>query len=208
MQQKHYSSKFEVKIQSWGRKLKLVVKTWTLERTVKKMSLETDQTEIRYLGFNARFVAFLIDSTAASILMLPFLSRLMDDVELSNYELSDQSQRMELLERMTTQLTIDLVFMGTIFVLFWVYKNATPGKMLFKSVIVDAKTLSAPSTIQNIIRYLAYFVSFSVLGLGFIWIAFDKRKQGWHDKLAGTVVIIGKPAPVRAQPNGETDRNN
>jgi uncharacterized RDD family membrane protein YckC len=25
--------------------------------------------------------------------------------------------------------------------------------------------------------------------LGFIWIAFDKRKQGWHDKLAGTVVI-------------------
>jgi uncharacterized RDD family membrane protein YckC len=26
--------------------------------------------------------------------------------------------------------------------------------------------------------------------LGFIWIAFDKRKQGWHDKLAGTVVIL------------------
>ena len=109
---------------------------------------------------------------------------------------------------MTTQLTIDLLFMGTIFVLFWVYKNATPGKMLFKSVIVDVKTLSAPSTTQNIIRYLAYFVSFSVLGLGFIWIAFDKRKQGWHDKLAGTVVIIGKPAPLRAQPNGETDRND
>jgi uncharacterized RDD family membrane protein YckC len=25
--------------------------------------------------------------------------------------------------------------------------------------------------------------------LGFLWIAFDKRKQGWHDKLAGTVVV-------------------
>jgi uncharacterized RDD family membrane protein YckC len=29
-----------------------------------------------------------------------------------------------------------------------------------------------------------------VLNLGFIWVAFDKRKQGWHDKIAGTVVII------------------
>ncbi|MDX1512295.1 MAG: RDD family protein, partial [Gammaproteobacteria bacterium] len=26
----------------------------------------------------------------------------------------------------------------------------------------------------------------------FLWIAFDKRKQGWHDKLAGTVVIRNK----------------
>jgi uncharacterized RDD family membrane protein YckC len=28
-----------------------------------------------------------------------------------------------------------------------------------------------------------------VFFLGFIWVAFDKRKQGWHDKIAGTVVI-------------------
>jgi len=25
--------------------------------------------------------------------------------------------------------------------------------------------------------------------LGLVWVAFDRRKQGWHDKLAGTVVI-------------------
>jgi len=172
------------------------------------MNNEMDQTEIHYLGFNARFVAFLIDSTAAFILMAPFVSRLIDDVDLSNYKLSDQSQLMELLERMTTQLSVDLLFMGTIFVLFWVYKNSTPGKMLFKSDIVDAKTLSAPSISQNIIRYLAYFISLLPLGLGFIWIAFDKRKQGWHDKLAGTVVIIGKPAPLSGQPNGEADRDD
>jgi uncharacterized RDD family membrane protein YckC len=140
--------------------------------------------------------------------MVPFVSRLIDDVDLSNYDLSDQTQLMELLQRMTTQLSVDLLFMGTIFVLFWIYKNSTPGKMLFKSVIVDANTLSAPSTFQNIIRYLAYFISFAALGLGFIWIALDKRKQGWHDKLAGTVVIIGKPAPLRAQPNGEADRDD
>ena len=80
--------------------------------------------------------------------------------------------------------------------------------MLFKSVIVDANTLSAPSTSQNIIRYLGYFISFLPLGLGFLWIAFDKRKQGWHDKLAGTVVIIGKPRPLSAEQSGETDRDD
>ena len=163
------------------------------------MSNEIDQNEIHYLGFNARFVAFLIDSTAASIITAPFVSRLIDEVVLSSYDLSDQAQLIELLGGLTTQLSVDLLFMGTIFVLFWVYKNSTPGKMLFKSVIVDAKTLSAPSTSQNIIRYLGYFISFLPLGLGFIWIAFDKRKQGWHDKLAGTVVIKGKPRPLAAE---------
>jgi hypothetical protein len=28
-----------------------------------------------------------------------------------------------------------------------------------------------------------------VLSIGFLWVAFDKKRQGWHDKLAGTVVV-------------------
>jgi uncharacterized RDD family membrane protein YckC len=32
---------------------------------------------------------------------------------------------------------------------------------------------------------------------GIIWVAFDRRKQGWHDKLADTVVVRKKgPEPV------------
>jgi len=166
------------------------------------MSNEKDQNEIHYLGFNARFVAFLIDSTAVFIITAPFVSRLIGEVDLSSYDLSDQAQLIGLLEGLTTQLSVDLLLTGTIFILFWVYKNATPGKMLFKSVIVDAQTFRAPSTIQNIIRYLGYSISLFPLGLGFVWIAFDKRKQGWHDKLAGTVVIKGKPRPLAAEQNG------
>jgi uncharacterized RDD family membrane protein YckC len=55
--------------------------------------------------------------------------------------------------------------------------------------VVDAKTLGKPSNGQFIGRYLCYYVSSLLLGLGFIWVGFDSRKQGWHDKLAGTVVI-------------------
>ena len=59
--------------------------------------------------------------------------------------------------------------------------------------IVDAVSLGKASISQNIIRYLGYFVSMFSLFTGFFWIAFDRRKQGWHDKIAGTVVIMGRP---------------
>ncbi|MBT4162381.1 MAG: RDD family protein [Gammaproteobacteria bacterium] len=149
--------------------------------------------DVQYLGFWARFVAFLIDSTAASIILAPVVARVLGELVISDYDLSDQAQLMELLQRLTTQMSFDLLLMGTIFILFWIFKNATPGKMLFKSVIVDAKSFGPPSTAQNIIRYLAYYISLLPLGLGFIWIGFDRRKQGWHDKIARTVVIKGKP---------------
>jgi uncharacterized RDD family membrane protein YckC len=77
-------------------------------------------------------------------------------------------------------------------IILWVYKSATPGKMLTGLIIVDAKTGEKPSTGQFIVRYLGYYVSIIPLSLGFIWVGIDKRKQGWHDKLAGTVVIKTK----------------
>ena len=61
--------------------------------------------------------------------------------------------------------------------------------MAISAKIVDATTLGKPSTGQLVIRYLGYYVSFIAFCLGFIWVGFDARKQGWHDKMAGTLVI-------------------
>jgi uncharacterized RDD family membrane protein YckC len=77
-------------------------------------------------------------------------------------------------------------------VVFWTYKQATPGKLAVSAKIVDARTGGPLSVGQSIGRYLAYFVSTLPLCLGLVWVAFDKKKQGWHDKLAGTVVIRTK----------------
>jgi uncharacterized RDD family membrane protein YckC len=74
-------------------------------------------------------------------------------------------------------------------ILFWIYRQATPGKMAIGAKIVDATTGGKPSTGQLIGRYLAYYVSIFPLMLGIIWVGFDARKQGWHDKLAGTLVV-------------------
>ena len=73
---------------------------------------------------------------------------------------------------------------------FWMLWMATPGKLLVDCQIVDADSHQRAKTRQLIIRYLAYILSALPLGLGFLWILFDRRKQGWHDKLAHTVVMM------------------
>ena len=74
-------------------------------------------------------------------------------------------------------------------ILFWIYRQATPGKMAIGAKIVDAKTLGKPAKGQLVIRYLGYYVSIIPLMLGILWVGFDARKQGWHDKIAGTLVV-------------------
>jgi len=100
----------------------------------------------------------------------------------------------------------DKVIMGTwdflltyvapiiITVWFWIKYLGTPGKMALRLRVVDARTGKAISTPKAIGRYLGYYVSAIPLCLGFIWVGIDKKKQGFHDKLAGTVVIreLGK----------------
>ena len=53
----------------------------------------------------------------------------------------------------------------------------------------DGKTLTAG---QALGRYLAYALAVVPFFLGILWIAFDKKKQGWHDRLARTVVVRNK----------------
>jgi uncharacterized RDD family membrane protein YckC len=64
----------------------------------------------------------------------------------------------------------------------------TPGKMIFGLQVVQS-TGEQMTTGLAFLRWTGYFVSTLFLYLGFLWIAIDKRKQGWHDKIAGTVVI-------------------
>jgi len=67
--------------------------------------------------------------------------------------------------------------------IFWKYRSATPVQDAGSAKIVDARTGGRPSFGQFLIRFFAYLVSTVPLGLGFVWIAFDPRKQRWHDKL-------------------------
>ena len=72
----------------------------------------------------------------------------------------------------------------------WMKFLGTPGKLLMGCHVVDANTKQPLSLSQALVRYVGYFVSLIPFGLGFFWILWDKRKQGFHDKLAKSVVIV------------------
>lgn len=84
---------------------------------------------------------------------------------------------------------IDYLMPAVISVFFWTRYLATPGKMLLGCQVVDAASGKRLTLGQAALRYVCYVVSALPLGLGFLWVAWDKRKQGFHDKLAKTVVV-------------------
>jgi uncharacterized RDD family membrane protein YckC len=86
-------------------------------------------------------------------------------------------------------ILLELILPITLTILLWLRFSATPGKMFLKLKIVDIKTSGPINFRQALIRYIGYLPSFYCLLLGILWVAFDKRKQGWHDKLASTAVI-------------------
>ncbi|WP_230425722.1 RDD family protein [Spartinivicinus ruber] len=132
-----------------------------------------------YVGFWARAGATIIDT----IIMLLITTPILMTVYGENYYLSEEMINGPL------DFLLSYVFPAVAVILFWVYKSATPGKMAVKAKIVNAKTGQKASTGQLIGRYFAYYISLLPLGLGILWVAWDKKKQGFHDKLAGTVVI-------------------
>ena len=146
-------------------------------------------SELSYVGFWARFLSFVVDSIWAMILIALIVGVGLSAPEIDLKEATDPDRAVGVLLQLLPRLGLDLLLIGVAFVLFWMFRSATPGKMLVSAVIVDAKTLGKPSTGQLIGRYLAYYVSTLPLCLGFLWVAFDRRKQGWHDKIAGTLVI-------------------
>ncbi len=133
-----------------------------------------------YVGFWRRVGASLIDTLAVLAVILPVLVA----VYGTNYFSMAQGGLAG-----PVDFLVQVVFPAVAVILFWKFRGATPGKMLVSARVVDAKTLGPLSNGQAIGRYFAYFVSMLPLMLGFIWVAIDKRKQGFHDKLAGTLVI-------------------
>ena len=83
------------------------------------------------------------------------------------------------------------------FVGFWLWRGQTPGKMLLNIKIIRTNGSKITFGVA-FLRYLGYIVSFSVLLIGFIWIAFDSRKQGFHDKIAETYVVRIPEATITA----------
>ncbi len=145
---------------------------------------------LEYAGFWIRVGASLIDTLILLLVLLPLIFSIYGlnsaSVEVSSGGMHHYQSSYSFVG--SGNFFLNYILPAIIVIAFWIFKSATPGKMVTRLTIVDAKTGKKPTLIQFMLRYVSYFLS-SIFLLGFIWIAFDKKKQGWHDKIAGTVVV-------------------
>jgi uncharacterized RDD family membrane protein YckC len=82
---------------------------------------------------------------------------------------------------------VSLLAMGY-WVLGWAFAGQSIGKVIMGVRIVGpgGSELTFWRSLRRIVGYLVVVVS---LGLGFLWVLVDNRRQGWDDKIAGTFVV-------------------
>lgn len=147
----------------------------------------------RYGGFWRRLLAFLIDKV-----ILYFVSLILFLIVLLALGLGGNIQGRilaapeELMQRIGVfallYLAVSLLADMAYFTWFHGIAGRTPGKMLLGLRVIQASGDPITPGIA-FLRWVGYLISGPVFCLGFLWIAFDDRKQGWHDKIAATLVI-------------------
>ena len=69
-----------------------------------------------------------------------------------------------------------------------------------------------PSLWQCIGRYVMALVAVFCVGIGYLWIAIDPRRQGWHDKVVRHArraqVVARWPAGIGESTSGWRDRRS
>ena len=133
---------------------------------------------IEYVGFWARVAASLIDTVLLVLVTWPL-----------TYLVYGRKGFAKAFMHGPADVLINFILPAVLIIWLWSKLQATPGKMVMSAKIVDADTGAEPTLQQLLIRYLGYFISAIPLCLGFFWVGLDRRKQGWHDKMANTVVV-------------------
>jgi|SRR5579872_1813993 len=127
---------------------------------------------LRTAGFGVRALAYLVDAVLLALVggAFPFLVISSSSAKASG----------------TGSAVVSLVY----FAIFWsaLGDGRTLGMRVFGLQVrrVDGQLLGVGGAI---VRWIGLWISFVVCFLGVIWVAFDAHHQGWHDKIAGTLVV-------------------
>lgn len=140
---------------------------------------------VKFAGFWIRLAATLIDSLIVMLLVYPALYFVYGEQIFGSTKLVQGPVDIFISYIVPIGLTLYL----------WIKFKGTPGKKMLGLDIVDFKTGQALDFKQSTIRYFGYFIMILPLCLGFVLIAFDKHKRGWHDKLCGSAVVYKKSLP-------------
>lgn len=156
-------------------------------------------TPYRYGGFWIRALAFLVDKLILFFICLIFLLVGLSALHagFDAVEPGDIMGRFMIIYYAMTHLLGMLYF-----TYFHGTTGQTPGKMLFGLRVVQTSGEKITPGIA-FLRWVGYIFSALIFYLGFLWIIFDGKKQGWHDKIAGTIVIYRQEGSLGTETEGE-----
>ena len=85
--------------------------------------------------------------------------------------------------------TLLFLEMYAFFAYFWLARGQTAGMVAWRLAL--RSTGSDPVTLKHVTwRFFAAMLCFASLGLGYLWILFDRHKRSWSDMLSGTEIVV------------------
>jgi uncharacterized RDD family membrane protein YckC len=140
---------------------------------------------LEFAGFGARLVAYIVDAIIVGI-VIGVIAIILGAVIVGGATSNNAG-----VAGVGSGLLILVVLVVSLgyFPYFWSRSGATPGMRMLGLKVVRDKDGGPISTGQAVLRLIGYWVSSLVFYLGYIWIFIDKRRRGWHDLIAGTVVV-------------------
>jgi uncharacterized RDD family membrane protein YckC len=147
-----------------------------------------DQRSVRPAGFFIRFLASAIDNLLLTLLTLVVAAAAFVILERSGTSISsdlDEFMRWLWLLFILPNTALSCMY----FVYFHAVTGQTVGKLVCGVQVVTAEGNRPLGWWRSIVRYGGYCLSAFFMYIGFLWILVNRRKRGWHDFLAGSVVI-------------------
>jgi uncharacterized RDD family membrane protein YckC len=155
-----------------------------------------------YAGLGRRIVAFIVDIII--ILLLDLVAASVLGLFRGIQNLYFYAFQHAPVDSLTTEGTM-AALLGSIIAAYgfllvfvpWLYfagfessrSQATPGKVLVHIVVTDLDG-NKPTYARATLRFFAKFLSAIIIFIGFLMIGLTRKRQGLHDKIAGTLVLL------------------
>ena len=152
---------------------------------------ESTLQNVQLASLRRRWVAIVIDGiivAIATVLLLVSSGAMasLDAAVLGNDELAMSEAFSQFQSNtLTSNIVVSAIYNVVLMVLF---NGQTLGKMLLKLRVIK-KRGGRITILDAILRNVVGYTISQIFLVGYLWAVFDREKQAWHDKMAGTVVV-------------------
>ncbi|HEV7678082.1 MAG TPA: RDD family protein [Candidatus Dormibacteraeota bacterium] len=144
---------------------------------------------LRYAGFGVRTLAYLIDSVLLGI-VIAIAAIPLGGLTRDGTTTITSNGTVTTVPTANPSLQLFAILAGAVyFVIAWGFFARTLGMRALRLQVLRTTDGLHIGIGRALLRYVGLLISFFCAFLGVIWVALDPRRQGWHDKMAGTFVV-------------------